>query len=80
MVTLLAIIDIIVCAALVVLVVFQQGNSRGLGSIAGGAETFLGKSKGRSIDAKLKKLTSVLAIVFAILSILLYLLTNNVIG
>lgn len=73
----LAIVDILVCAGLVVLVVFQEGNSRGLGSIAGGAETFLGKSKGRSIDALLKKLTSVLAIVFAVLSVAIYLLTGR---
>lgn len=77
MVTFLAILDILVCLALVFLVVFQEGNSRGLGSIAGGAETFFGKSKGRSIDQLLKKLTSVMAIVFAILSIVLYLITGR---
>ncbi|MDO5738050.1 MAG: preprotein translocase subunit SecG [Eubacteriales bacterium] len=74
----LGIIDVLVCIALVGLVVFQEGNSRGLGSIAGGAETFFGKSKARSIDETLKKLTSVLAITFGILSMVLYVLSGRV--
>lgn len=77
LIVILAVLDILVCIALVFLVVFQQGNSEGLGSIAGGAETFFGKGKSRSIDEKLKKLTTVLAIIFAILSITLYLLTGR---
>lgn len=77
LIVILAVLDILVCAALVLLVVFQQGNSRGLGTIAGGAETFLGKGKSRSIDEKLKKFTSILAITFAVLSIVLYLLTGR---
>lgn len=78
LIIILAILDVLVCIALVGLVIFQEGNSRGLGSIAGGAETFFGKSKARSIDEKLKKLTSILAITFGVLSIILYLLTGRV--
>lgn len=73
----LAVVDILVCIGLVMLVVFQEGNSQGLGAIGGGAETFFGKSKGRSIDALLKKLTTIIAIVFAILTVALYLLTSR---
>mgnify|MGYP000862966492 CR=1 FL=1 len=73
----LAVLDILVCIALVLLVVFQEGNSQGLGAIGGGAETFFGKSKGRSMDALLKKLTSVCAGLFAILTIALYLMTSR---
>jgi preprotein translocase subunit SecG len=73
----IAIIDIIICIGLVTMVVFQEGSSKGLGIIGGGAETFFGKAKGRSIDAVLKKLTSVAAIVFAILTIVLYLITGR---
>lgn len=73
----LAVVDILVCIGLVMLVVFQEGNSQGLGAIGGGAETFFGKSKGRSIDALLKKLTTIVAIVFAILTVALYLLTSR---
>ncbi len=73
----LAVVDILVCIGLVMLVIFQEGNSKGLGAIGGGAETFFGKSKGRSIDALLKKLTTVVAVVFAILTVTLYLLTSR---
>ncbi len=77
LIVILAILDILVCIALVLLVVFQEGNSQGLGSIAGGAETFLGKNKSRSIDDKLKTMTSYCAIAFAVLSVVLYLLTGR---
>lgn len=77
LIVILAVVDILVCTALVFLVVFQQGNSRGLGSIVGDSETFFGKEQGRSLDEKLKRLTSILAIAFAILSIALYLLTGR---
>ena len=73
----LVVIDVLAAIGLVGLVLFQQGQDRGLGSIAGGAETFFGKSKGRSIDALLKKLTTVLAVVFLILTITLYLMTGR---
>ena len=36
-----------------IVVLMQEGRSQNLsGAIAGGAETFLGKSKGRTIEAK----------------------------
>jgi len=73
----IAVIDILISVGLVALVIFQEGNSQGLGAIGGGAETFFGKSKGRSMDVVLKRLTSVLAIVFAILTIVLYLMTGR---
>lgn len=50
-------------------VLLQPGKSAGLGSIAGGAETFFGKKKG--MDEKLAKLTSVVAILFMISSVVL---------
>lgn len=73
----IAVIDILVSIALVILVILQEGNSKGLGAIGGGAETFFGKSKGRTMDVMLKRLTSVLAIVFAVLTVILYLLTGR---
>lgn len=73
----LAVVDILVCIGLVMLVVFQEGNSKGLGAIGGGAETFFGKSKGRSLDVLLKKLTTLVAGLFAILTVALYLLTSR---
>lgn len=68
----IAIIDVLVCIALVILVIFQEGNDKGLGVIGGGADTFFGKQKGRTIDSRLKKITAGLAIGFAVLTILLF--------
>ena len=73
----IAVIDILVSIALVMLVIFQEGNSKGLGAISGGADTFFGKSKGRTINALLKRLTSILALVFAVLTVVLYLMTGR---
>ncbi len=72
----IAIIDVIVCIALVGLVILQEGNSHGLGSIGGSAETFFGQHRGRAMDQTLKRLTTVLAIVFVVLNITLYALTS----
>ncbi len=73
----LSIVDILVCIILAALILFQQGQSRGLGAIAGGAETFFGKTKGRSIDSMLKKITTIVAIGFIILTVILYLMTGR---
>lgn len=69
----LNIVYLIICVALIVIVLMQSGKQAGLsGSIAGGAETFFGKNKGRTIDAILGKWTSVCAVLFMILAIVLH--------
>lgn len=66
---------IIASIVLIVVVLMQSGKTAGLsGSIAGGAETFFGKNKARTYDAKLKSLTKYAAIVFIALSLILVLL------
>ncbi len=70
--TALIIIQIIISLALILIVLLQQSKSAGMsGAIAGGAETFFGKNKSRSIDGVLKKLTAVCAVIFLITSVLL---------
>ena len=67
---LLGAVLIVTSIALVVIVLMQEGRSDGLsGAIAGGAETFFGKNKGRTMEQKLVKITKVLAILFFILSL-----------
>ncbi len=78
LVTVLGVIDILLCIVLVGLVMMQEGSSQGLGTISGGADTFFGQHKGRSIDALLKKITSVLVIVFVIITVLLNVLIDRV--
>jgi len=70
----IASVDILICVTLVFLVILQEGHDKGMGVIGGGADTFFGKEKGRSIDSTLKKVTSALAILFAILTVILYLM------
>ena len=58
---------------LVVAVLMQSGKDHNMsGAIAGGAETFFGKSKGRTIDRVLNKLTTIVAIIFAVLVVICY--------
>jgi preprotein translocase subunit SecG len=60
----------LVSLSLVALVLLQPGKSAGLsGSIAGGAETFLGKKKG--INEKLESFTKYAAAAFMVLALLL---------
>ncbi len=65
------VIFIIVCIALTVLVLMQEGKSAGLGSISGAAETYWGKNKGRSMEGLLVKLTKVCAVLFMVLALIL---------
>lgn len=67
----LTILFIVVCIALVVLVLMQEGKSAGLGAISGAAETYWGKNKGRSMEGKLVQITKYLAIGFMLISIIL---------
>ena len=52
--------------ALIVSVLFQESKSEGLGAISGGAEKLWGKTKARSMEAILRKVTTVSAIVFMV--------------
>ena len=76
MILALTIIHVVISLALVVVVLLQHGKQQGLsGAIAGGAETFFGKNKGRTVDAMLKKFTAVIAILFIVTSVTLAALT-----
>lgn len=65
------IIFILVCIALTVLVLMQEGKSAGLGTISGAAETYWGKNKGRSMEGLLVRITKVLAVLFMLLAVIL---------
>ena len=62
---------ILICIALTVLVLMQEGKSAGLGSISGAAETYWGKNKGRSMEGLLVKLTKILAVLFMVIAAIL---------
>lgn len=73
-----AIILLVAAVFLTVAVLMQSGKSHNLsGTIAGGADTFFGKTKGKTIDRVLSKLTTVVAIVFALLVIVVYVIQDD---
>lgn len=66
---LFGVVLIVLSIAITALVLLQEGNSQGLsGTIAGGAETFFGKNKGRTMEAKLVKLTKIIGIGFFVVA------------
>ncbi len=69
--TIATIIYIIVCVALVIVVLMQEGKTNGLGAVSGAADTYWTKNKGRSTEGVLAKATAVLATLFIVLSVVL---------
>lgn len=71
----LGIVLILLSVAIIVLVLLQEGKSAGLsGAIAGGAETFFGKNKSRTMESKLVLITKIIAISFFVLALVAILL------
>ena len=69
--TILTILFVIDCIALTVVVLMQEGKSQGLGAIAGAADTYWGKNKGRSMEGRLVKATTVMGVLFFVLAVVL---------
>ena len=67
----LTILFIIICIALVVLVLMQEGKSAGLSALSGSTETYWSKNKGRSMEGQLVKITRILAVSFIVLALIL---------
>jgi len=69
------VILLVLALALVALVLFQSGKDKRLsGTIAGGAETFFGKTKGTDVSKTLSTVTAIVAAVFAVLVLVMYLI------
>ena len=58
----------------IVFILMQPSNSTGVSALGGSSETFFGKNKGKSIEAKMKKWTIICLIVLAVLSIAFFVL------
>ena len=69
--TILTVIFVIVCIALTILVLMQEGKQQGLGSIGGIADSYWGKNKGRSMEGGLVKGTTIMAVLFFVLALVL---------
>lgn len=55
--------------AMIIVIILQEGNTQGLGTITGGADTFLSKNKARSLDAFLSRWTKVFVVGFVLIVI-----------
>ena len=67
----LSVIFILICVALTVVVLLQEGKSAGLGAISGMADTYWGKNKGRSMEGRLVTGTKILVALFIIIAAVL---------
>ena len=67
----LTVIYVILAVAISAVVLMQEGKSQGLGTIAGMADTYWGKNKGRSMEGALVKATKIMGILFFVLALVL---------
>ena len=68
----LTVVFLLICFALTVVIILQEGKQAGLtGAISGAAESYWGKNKGRSMEGKLEKATKILVAVFFVIALVL---------
>lgn len=70
---------VLICAALMVLVLLQEGKNAGLGGgIAGGnnSQSYVGKHRADTPEGKMERITAILVAVFFIVALLLNYLAN----
>ncbi len=60
--------------AAIVLVLLQPSNSSGIDALGGSSETFFGKNKGKSIEAKMKKWTWICLATLVVFSLAFYII------
>lgn len=70
----LSVVLIIAALFMIVTVLLQSSNQRGLGAIAGEVTANMSKSQAASVDAKLALGTKVAAAVFIVLSVVLWII------
>ncbi len=58
----------------IILVLLQPANSSGIDALGGSSETFFGKNKGKSSEAKLKKWTWICLAILVVFSIAFFVL------
>lgn len=66
--TIVMVVFIAICVILTIVILMQEGKGGGLGAIAGGADSYWGKNKGRSMEGVLVKVTRILVALFLIIA------------
>ena len=69
--TIVTVVFVLICLTLTVIILMQEGKSAGLGAIAGAADTYWGKNKGRSMEGMLVKITKVCVFLFIVIAAIL---------
>ncbi len=67
----LSVILIIATIAMIVTVLLQSANVRGLGAVAGQMDSYFSRNKAKSVEAKLALYTKICAAVFVVCSLLI---------
>lgn len=65
----LLILQIISCAVLTVVIMFQNGKEDGMSALTGSSGSYLGKNKAATLDAKLNRVTKWIAAAFVLLTL-----------
>ena len=61
---------ILICIFLIIVVLLQESKTQGMNVITGGtSESYLGKNQGRTMEALLKRITKIAAILFIVLAV-----------
>lgn len=63
---------VLLSVIMIIIVVMQEGNNSNLGAISGGAESFFGKNKAKSLEAKFKRMTIYISAGILVTSILYF--------
>ena len=72
LVLVITILQLLCGLAIILVVLFQSGKSQGLsGAIGGIADSYMAKSKAKSIDAKLAKATKWVGAIFVVLTLVI---------
>ena len=66
--TIVTVVFILICLAMTVIILMQEGKSAGLGAISGAADTYWGKNTGRSMEGMLVKVTRALVVLFMVIA------------
>lgn len=72
----LGILLCIVCVAIIIVIILQEGNEQGVGVVTGAADSYFSKNKARSIDAFLARWTKGFAVFFVLFVIALNVLAH----
>ena len=67
--TAVTILFILICLALIVVVLMQEGKSAGLGALSGQVDSYVRKNHGRNREGKLERTTVILGVLFFVIAI-----------